>query len=500
MKIEMRQLTTGVSPITDLTNITYPEWPHTVMFAYSNYNSLINDISGIVGIQQCSWGQETNSNFMVSDVSFNGFQFNSYMMNVPLLPNYENGSYETDYYLAVRGWLPTEQFQTMMRFYLPNQYDVGFLRFLDISNEVQLAQTNSVEFSPQYLRTLLSFNSNFTFSNVNFGSNTIQGLSGLRISSSNFGDFMNQYQAYFSTLSTNTYILSNIQSTIQASINQFIIYDLQYILPSTAVTRQRYTDPLLFQIQWKSQLSPLFVTLDDEWGLGWNLGYAKQDTGFATVQTATSFYKITDDYIYLRLNPEFNINRMDAGGKENYRTSRESSGITNQYYCKLLLTSFGGNATTFIHNPITFTPPLYRLTKMEFQWIDTKGNIINNFDCEWDMVINVTEAINIVPNPSLKVKFPENLPFIPMIPAPDEENQNQPAYVETSNLPPTGIRKEDYPPALAVYDAQLMALKAQLPSNATTPMLYSNATTTTSNELNVIAANTYKNKFNPLKK
>jgi len=498
MKIEMRQLTTGVTPITDLTNITYPEWPHTVMFAYSNYNSLINDISGIVGIQQCSWGQETNSNFMVSDVSFNGFQFNSYMMNVPLLPNYENGSYETDYYLAVRGWLPTEQFQTMMRFYLPNQYDFGFVRFLDISNEVQLAQTNSAEFSPQYLDTLLAFNSNFILSNVNFGSNAIQGLSGLNISSSNFGDFMNQYQAYYSTLSTNTYILSNIQSTIQASINQFIIYDLQYILPSTAVTRQRYTDALLFQIQWKSQLSPIYVTLDDEWGLGWNLGYAKQDTNFATVHTASSFYKITDDYIYLRLNPEFNINRMDAGGKENYKTSRESSGITNQYYCKLLLTSFGGNATTFIHNPITFTPPLYRLTKMEFQWIDTKGNIINNFDCEWDMVINVTEAINIVPNPSFKVKFPENLPFIPMIPAPDEENQ--PAYVETSNLPPTGIRKEDYPPALAIYDAQLMALKAQLPSNATTPMLYSNATTTTSNELNVIPANTYKNKFNPLKK
>ena len=83
---------------------------------------------------------------------------------------------------------------------------------------------------------------------------------------------------------------------------------------------------------------------------------------------------------------------MDAGGKENYATTREPTGTTNQYYCKLLLTSFGGNATTFIHNPITFNPPLYSLNKLEFQWIDNQGNVLTNADAEWDMTVNITET------------------------------------------------------------------------------------------------------------
>jgi hypothetical protein len=260
---------------------------------------------------------------------------------------------------------------------------------------------------------LKAFNSNFTFTGKNFGSNATQGLTGSNLNSSNFGDFINQYQGFYSTFSTNTYILSNIQGSVNSSINQFIVTNMQYILPSTAVTTQRYTDPLLFQINWYTQLGGNFATLDDEWGLGWNLGYPKVDTGFATIQTGSSFYRITNDYIYLRLNPEFNMNRVDAGGKENYRVTREPTGITNEYYCKLLLTNFGGNATTFIHNPITFSPRLPRLTKLEFQWIDANGNVINNNDCEWDMVVNIGESMNVVPNQSLTVSLPKALTFNP---------------------------------------------------------------------------------------
>jgi hypothetical protein len=135
--------------------------------------------------------------------------------------------------------------------------------------------------------------------------------------------------------------------------------------------------------------------LDDDWGLGWNLGYGKSNTDLSTFHNADSFYKIQQDYIYLRLNPEYNINGMDAGGKENYTKTREPNGTTNQYYCKLLLTSFGGNATTFIHNPITFNPPLNRLTKLQFQWVNTTGAVINNIDSEWDMTVNVTENSDI---------------------------------------------------------------------------------------------------------
>jgi len=104
------------------------------------------------------------------------------------------------------------------------------------------------------------------------------------------------------------------------------------------------------------------------------------------------------------LNPEFNMNGLDAGGKEDYKLSREPSGVTKQYYCKLLLTNFGGNATTFIHQPITFNPPLNRLIDLRFQWLDSDGNIINNNDSEWNMIINITEQTDVS-------SIPRNMPF-----------------------------------------------------------------------------------------
>jgi hypothetical protein len=150
--------------------------------------------------------------------------------------------------------------------------------------------------------------------------------------------------------------------------------------------------------------TPRAAAADDEWGLGWNLGYAKKDTPYSTSHISESFFKIQDDYIYLRLNPEFNMNGMDAGSKEDYITSREGSGVTNQYYCKLLLTSFGGNATTFIHNPVTFNPPINRLSKMQFIWSNSKGIVLNNNDSEWDMTVNIKEYVDVV-------SIPTNMPF-----------------------------------------------------------------------------------------
>jgi hypothetical protein len=395
IKIEMRKLSSTSTPITDLTSLAYPEWPHSAMFAYSSAAALSNDLSNpsLDGITPGSgkWGLESSNNFMVCDASFNGFQFNSYMMNVPLLP-----SASSTYYIAIRGWLPTEKFQTLLRFYLPNRYDFGFVRIQDLSGEIPLANSTDptviAKFNPAYLATLQGFNSNYVFTDKNFGAIVTQGFAGSNLSSTSFGSFLSKFISLYKAFNSNTTILQAIALNVQTNMNSFIASDLKYIIPTRYQTRQRFTDPLLFKILWSTNLSPIYAVKDDEWGLGWNLGFAKADTGFSSIHTAPSFYKIQQDFIYLRLNPEFNINRMDAGGKENYAKTREPTGTTNQYYCKLLLTSFGGNATTFIHNPITFNPPLYSLKKLEFQWIDNQGNVLTNADAEWDMTVNITET------------------------------------------------------------------------------------------------------------
>jgi hypothetical protein len=407
MKVQLRKKSNGKSPILDLTGlnspekgdtVTYPEWPHTVMFAYSNFTSLSNDIL----MEGGKWGLE--SNFLVSDVDFNGFNFNSYLVNIPLQSNVGKAVTDSNeyYYVAVRGYTPTESFQTMLRFYLPNRYDFGFVRLMDIASEIPIAIGSACNFNPLYRDTLLQFNSNnFVFTGKNFGSNAYQGLSGSNLDSSNFGDFLQQYKELYDTFKRDSENLESINSNVNKSINTFINSNLQFTLPPAALPRQRFTDPLLSKILWKESLDLIYSTFDDEWGLGWNLGYAKADTTpYSTTHAGESFYKINQDYIYLRLNPEFNINGMDAGGKEDYKTSRESSGITKQYYCKLLLTGFGGNATTFIHNPINFNPQISRLTTLHFQWIDSKGVIIDNSDCEWDMTVNLREEHDIQSIPS----------------------------------------------------------------------------------------------------
>ena len=394
MKIEMRNLTTYSRPMTDLTDLTYPEWPHTAMFAYSNYTTLSNDIYANGG----QWGLE--SNFIISDVSFNGFYFNSYMMDVPLTKSSSNPTNSNDYYyIAVRSYLPVESAQVMMRFSLPNRYDFGFVTLGDIVNEIDLISTVPYLFNPEYLNTLISFDSNFIMSNRVFGSNAIQAISGSNITSSNFGDFFNQYNKFYSDFLIASSNLQNIQSNLKKGIANYISSNLKYILPSNAFDRQRFTAPILSKFLWSTALNPIYSEKEDNWGLGWNLGYLKRDTDFSIYHTADSFFKIQEDFIYLRMNPEFNMNGLDAGGKEDYKSSREPSGITKQYYCKLLLTSFGGNATTFVHQPIDFNIALNRLIDLRFQWIDSDGAIINNNDSEWDMTINITEQRDIVTVP-----------------------------------------------------------------------------------------------------
>lgn len=400
VKIQMKKIGNNSTPILDLTSLTYPEWPHTCMFSYSNYDSMIMDISN-------NWGLERN--FTASDVSFNGFYFNSYLLNVPLhdtsqLPATDSNAYT---YVAVRGYLPTESFQAMMRFNLPGRYDFGFITITDLITEYPLTQTIGYQFNPNYRETLIQFNSNFIFTNRNFGASSTQALPGSNITSTGFSDFMTQYVAAYSNFSTNSVKVQIIQSTLTADMNSYISNNMQYILPASALTRSRFTDPLLFQVLWQSYLTPTYSVLDDNWGLGWNLGFLKLDTAMSTYQTAQSFYKIQDEYIYLRLNQELNINGMDVGSNENYSITREPTGATHQYYCKLLLTTFGGNATTFIHNPIIFTPPLNSLTNLHFQWLDKNGAVIDNNDCEWSMIVNVTEHYEI---PVL----PINMPFTPM--------------------------------------------------------------------------------------
>ena len=370
-----------VNLMPDLSGLEYPEYAHTQLFLYDSTSSFSNDFSNVSGVSP--WGLE--SNFIISDTQFSGYYFNAYATLCPLNSN-------KDYYLAVRNYSPTEKSQVYMRFSLPNRYDYGYASISDLSNEILLYSNNPQKFNPNYSSNLVTFNNQFIFSSKTFGSNIVPGYYGITLSNvTGFGDFMKYYLQYYNTYLNNVGILNSINSSVNSNLSNFIATDLEYIIPPTAQNRQRFTDPLLFSILWKSTLPPQYVNLDEQWGLGWNLGYDKKDTPYDVIQTATSFYKILDDYIVLRLNEEFDVNRVDTTAKENIAATLESTGQTKAYYGKLLLANFGSYAQTMIMNPISFNPPLGRLDKLIFTWYDVTGNVIDNSDCEWNAVIQIVE-------------------------------------------------------------------------------------------------------------
>jgi len=224
----------------------------------------------------------------------------------------------------------------------------------------------------------------------------IEGYAGSNISSvTGFGDFYGRIQSLYSTYSTITVLASTINSQTNANVNNFIQTELQYIIPTSALSRQRFTDPLRFSIKWRSALLPQYLKLEEIWGLGWNLGFIKQDTTYETIHKAPSFFKIIDDFINLRMNPDFDMNRMDKSAKENLSQTQEPTGATKAFYGKLLLANFGSYAQTLISNPISFLNPLGKLDRLTFQWVDSTGAIIDNNDCEWNAVVQVSEKIDI---------------------------------------------------------------------------------------------------------
>jgi hypothetical protein len=95
----------------------------------------------------------------------------------------------------------------------------------------------------------------------------------------------------------------------------------------------------------------------------------------------------------LKLNDEFDMNRMDTGAKENLSATLEPTGTLKAYYGKLLLAPFGSYAQTIISNPVSFQLPIPRMEKITFTWTDNLGYTIDNNDCEWNVVLQIVESL-----------------------------------------------------------------------------------------------------------
>jgi hypothetical protein len=475
-KITFQDTGVGFDPALDLSrfgNIS-EEFADTQMFLYDDTKqrlpSIIRNDTRFGSVRESDatkksnddtnvWGAEKGTIYKARDDD-SGFNFFSYIHNIPIRKNNLN-------LINIRGYVPTAKFTSGLRIIAKNWTDFGTLTLAELAEDIDVLVSGSVEmrllnddtldpateyvrysngnfFSRKYAGALLRFNNSFK----------VKGTFGLGLGSANYlgesFDGILQKNAYRAALASyielyngiknDQIIVSTASTNTTQNLQRYVNNRYFGVLPATFLKRARLSDPIPFQIQFKSVLVAPFDQAFDEWGLGWNLGFAKEDTSFATQQIAETFIRIVDDYIYLRMNEEIGMNTIDITEKEYLNQSQDSFGQSSRYFSKLLLNTFGNFSQTYIQAPKNFNPVLGKLEKLHFQLVDRYGVVLDNNDCEFNITLQVTEQVDLMTEGStLNTGVKKNEPTITIKPKKKRISQKRsPAekkkYNQTLNL------------------------------------------------------------------
>jgi hypothetical protein len=423
-KLSFETLDIQYNPATDLAafggyaGIT-GEYQDTMMFFYANSTIGLDyrDIS--TNATTWKWGQESNAVYYDADDQ-SGYNYLSYIHDVPVR------SSMAEYAVHVRAYDPIPSFNTGLRFIGKNYTDYGRPRLMDICLEISslsgyhpitdvsgsafvcdpvgynalISTNNAIRYNPaagnyfshNYADSLVTFDRRFVASTI-FGKRI--GYTGVPFTFGGYCDALTQYVDYFSTIRGAYSLYTNILSTATGQLNDYVIFRYGDILPSSILNRNRLTDPLPFQLLFKSKLVEPYKSRFDEWGLGYNLGFNKADTfPPRTTVTSDTFIRITQDYVYLRLSPEHNTNMMGVSSKENFAETQESRGQDAKYFSKILLNNFGSFCRAAVQMPKQFQPVLGKYERITCELVDANGDPIDNPDCNYDFVLEITEITN----------------------------------------------------------------------------------------------------------
>ena len=357
------------------------------------------------------WGQEKGTIYKAADDD-SGYNFLSYIHSVVIRKDNAN-------VINIRGYVPTAQFAGGLRIIGTNWTNFGVLTLNELMQDIDALVTGPLPmsidsngnivnestrytggnyFSRAYALALIRFNNTFKVKKIfgiGIGATSYLGYTFDGTSSANaFREALTSYITLYNSTIINQQTVNSATTNSLASLTNYVSIRYNGILPLSFLKRSRLSDPIPFQIQFKSSLKAPYLTAFDQWGLGWTLGFNKIDTAYSTQQTASTFIRITDDYIYLRMNEEMDMNTIDTSEKEYISQSQDTFGQSAKYFAKLLLNTFGNYTTTFVQSPKIFNPVLGKLDKLHFQLVDQFGSIINNNDCEFTVTLQVEESID----------------------------------------------------------------------------------------------------------
>jgi hypothetical protein len=398
------------------------EYQDTYLFVYDNPEMALKDITKTVtGEPLYTWGQESAGNYAAFDDQ-SGYNLLSYVHDFPVNAN---GSFAVN----VRSYDPIPSMYTGLRIIGKNVTDFGsptiaqifdeissltsrsyvyvsdaiastFVQNLyrgtpDASEYTKLVSTNrtilsTLNYSEEYANALVQFDRSFSTTTV-FG-RTSKNI-GTQFQFQNFKDCFAQFSTVYTQFLSQFETTAAVFSTASAQLQSYAYSKYSNILPSFALARNNLSDPLPFQLLLSSYINPTYANQYDSWGLGYNLGFNKADTPVQprTLVVSDTFIRLTHNYIYMKISPELNMNRLAVSNKENLAETHDPSAEDLKYFSKILLNDFASYCSAAVQQPIQFSPPLGKLDTISFQLVDKNGVQINNVDCEYDVVLEISE-------------------------------------------------------------------------------------------------------------
>ena len=396
------------------------------MFFYQNL-STGQDLADIYDPTTSNYiyGAERADNYKARNDN-GGYNFLSFLPDLTVRSSLQGSSCE--YAVHVRGQVPTVQFTTGVRVMGKNMTDFGTLQLNELVREISsvtgyvpigpsaaysfvtsntavinqstysytnLLNANSSirggRISFDYADALITFDRQFSVGTTTFGINAAVGYPGMSFQFYNFSTALSSYSGFYTNNFTGYSTIIGIYAQVDLELKAYISTAYNGILPEQYISRIRYTDPIAFSLPFSTYLNTPYNTMVDQWGLGWNLGFAKRDTAGGVSQTSDTFIRIVADYLYVRLNESYNMNGISVTEHEDLSLTRDSMGQNQKYFAKIVLNDFGSISRTAVQMPKDFNPAINKFDTFSFELVDKTGARVSNLDCESDLTLQIVE-------------------------------------------------------------------------------------------------------------
>jgi hypothetical protein len=171
----------------------------------------------------------------------------------------------------------------------------NYIDLIDNNNSIRYNTSIGNYFTHDYADQVISFDRQFSVGTVTFGINLLTSYPGVSFTFNNFSTALSSYIGFYDETFSNFSTINGIYNEANDLIQIYISTTYSGILPPQFIERARYTDPLTFQLLFSTSLVQPYSSAFDEWGLGWNLGFAKKERApvwpssiFANVLTQTA--------------------------------------------------------------------------------------------------------------------------------------------------------------------------------------------------------------------